>query len=91
MSYIHKQRLSGVSTFLPPGDSHYTDKRGCVFFSVRLPTVGPGVPYINPLNAELNPICHLLALLGAHRILHVNEIRVNSTLYTVFELNKLFA
>jgi hypothetical protein len=31
---------------------------------------------INPLNAELNPICHLLALLGARRILHVSRIRV---------------
>ena len=31
----------------------------------------------NPLNAELNLICHLLALLGAHHILHVNRIRVN--------------
>ena len=30
----------------------------------------------NPLNAKLNPICHLLALLGAHNILHVNRIRV---------------
>jgi len=29
----------------------------------------------NPLNAELNPICHLLALL-AHHILHVSRIRV---------------
>ena len=27
---------------------------------------------INPLNAELNPICHLLALLGAHHILHIS-------------------
>ena len=27
--------------------------------------------------AELNPICHLLALLGAHHILHVSRIRVN--------------
>ena len=26
------------------------------------------------LNAELNPICHLLALLGAHHILHVSRI-----------------
>ena len=34
--------------------------------------------YINPLNAELNPICHLLALLGAHHILHVSRIRVNN-------------
>jgi hypothetical protein len=31
----------------------------------------------NPLNAELNFICHLLALLGAHHILHVSRIRVN--------------
>jgi hypothetical protein len=30
----------------------------------------------NPLNAELNPICHLLALLGAHHILYVGRIRV---------------
>ena len=32
---------------------------------------------INPLNAELNPICYLLALLEAHHILHVSGIRVN--------------
>jgi hypothetical protein len=31
----------------------------------------------NPFNAELNPICHLLALLGAHHILYVSRIRVN--------------
>jgi len=31
---------------------------------------------LNLLNAELNPICHLLALLGAHHILHVSRIRV---------------
>jgi hypothetical protein len=30
----------------------------------------------NPLNAELNAICHLLALLGAHPIFHVSWIRV---------------
>ena len=33
---------------------------------------------INPLNAELNPICYLLALLGAHHFLHVRRIRVKS-------------
>ena len=31
----------------------------------------------NPLNAELNPICYLLALL-AHHFLHVSRIRVNT-------------
>jgi len=28
----------------------------------------------NPLNAELNPVWHLLALLGAHHILHVSGV-----------------
>ena len=32
----------------------------------------------NPLNAALNPICHLLALLGARPILHISRIRVKS-------------
>jgi hypothetical protein len=32
---------------------------------------------INPLNAELNPICNLLALLGAHHIFHVSGIKGN--------------
>jgi hypothetical protein len=35
-----------------------------------------GVPYVNPLNPELNPISYLLALLGAHHFLHVSRIRV---------------
>jgi len=33
---------------------------------------------INPLNPEFNPICYLLALLGAHYFLHVSRIRVKS-------------
>ena len=32
---------------------------------------------VNPLNAELNPICHQLALLGAHHIFYVSGLRVN--------------
>jgi hypothetical protein len=31
----------------------------------------------NPLKAKLNPICHLLALLGAYPIFYVSRIRVN--------------
>jgi hypothetical protein len=34
-----------------------------------------------PFNAQLNPICHLLALLGAHPILHVSRIRVNGPIH----------
>jgi len=40
---------------------------------------GGGVEF-NSLNAELNPICHLLALFGAYHILHVSRIRVKSDL-----------
>ena len=32
--------------------------------------------FINTLKPELNPICYLLALLGAHHFLHVSRIRV---------------
>ena len=51
---------------------------------IRQQTVG-GIPCIegalsvhvfNPLKPELNPICYLLALLGARHFLHVNRIRV---------------
>jgi hypothetical protein len=39
----------------------------------------------NSLNAELNPICHLLALLGTHHNLHISRIRVNKSTITVGE------
>ena len=32
--------------------------------------------YVNPLNAELNPICHLVALLGGATIVVVSRLRV---------------
>jgi hypothetical protein len=44
------------------------------------------VDVINSLNAELNPICDLLALLGAHHILHISRIRVNHRATTKGEL-----
>ena len=40
--------------------------------------LSPHSVVFNPLNAELNPICCLLALLGAHHFLHVSRIRVKS-------------
>jgi len=44
----------------------------------------------NPLKAKLNPICHLLALLGAHPIHHISRIRVKySTRYSCWILTKL--
>jgi len=37
----------------------------------------------NPLNTELNPISHLLVLLGAHPILHISRIRVKHDSYVL--------
>ena len=37
--------------------------------------------YFNPLKPELNPICYLLALLGAHHFLHVSRIRVKLLIF----------
>jgi len=46
---------------------------------------GIAVEKVNPLNAELNPICHLLVLLGAHLILHISRISVKEhILFSVF-------
>jgi len=39
---------------------------------------------INHSNAELNPICHMLALLGAHPILHIGRIKVNHISLAIF-------
>jgi hypothetical protein len=44
----------------------------------------PTTQNVLTLNVELNPTYHLLALLGAHHILHVSRIRVKSpTFFTV--------
>jgi hypothetical protein len=43
----------------------------------------------NSLNAELNPICHLLPLLGARHIFYVSGLRVNGTFkyFDIFSKN----
>ena len=45
----------------------------------------------NSLNAELNPICHLLALVVAHHILHVSRARVESLMASLNENYKHFS
>ena len=40
---------------------------------------------VDPSNAELNPICCLLALLGVHHFLHVSRIRVNIYITTNYK------
>jgi hypothetical protein len=66
---------SFVSPFLFAGYISYA----FVFYHMKTAHVDDlTLLYINPLNAHLNPIRHLLALLGAHHIFHVGRIGVNS-------------
>jgi len=58
-----------------------------VHFTFTLGVRRPDTVQINPLNAELNPICYLLALLGAHRFLHVSRIRVKSLILRLLMSN----
>ena len=46
--------------------------------AVKHYTTLPRICTINPLNAELNPICHLLALLGGATIVVVSRLRVKN-------------
>ena len=45
------------------------------------------VKLIYTLDVELNPVCHFLALLGAHHILHVFGIRVRLRLFRKSQKN----
>ena len=45
--------------------------------------------HINPLNAELNPIYYLMALLGAYHIPHVSRIRVKANIEIPWHLTRL--
>jgi len=65
--------MSGAIPLLPPHS--FMARRGTIFFCVPPKHVTKSYP-LNLLNAKLNPICHLLALLGAHHILHISRIRV---------------
>jgi len=48
----------------------------CIVLIQDVPGVKVTTLGFNPLKPELNPICYLLALLGAHHFLHVSRIRV---------------
>jgi transposase len=47
-----------------------------LFFILFPPLLYFPPSFLKPLNVELNPICHLLALLEAHHIFHVSGLRV---------------
>jgi len=79
--------VPGASSLAPKSFLHqiqalnYSLVLSLCHFSFLMPKFGScliNVNNFNPLNAELNPICYLLALLGAHHFLHISRIRVKS-------------
>ena len=74
------QLLANMITALKNGNDDYFPSHDQSLSSCLLIlhyTICSSQRAVNPLNAELNPICYLLALL-AHHFLHVSRIRVKS-------------
>ena len=72
------QSKAKLSVFLSIIPRKYIEGYGITWRKVVHIILQSLFPQINPLNAELNPICCLLALVGAHHFLHVSRIRVKS-------------
>ena len=74
----YSRALQRIVTLLNLGilTSEFTDLFFITAINLLQPTDYVMHHQFNPLNPELNPICYLLALLGAHHFLHVSRIRV---------------
>ena len=58
---------------------HPAPNRHCTDITItKYLTLFTNLYTLNPSNAELNPICHLLEWIRSHHILHVSRIRVNN-------------
>jgi hypothetical protein len=71
--YLHLASLWEAGSRLFRQDVSYVFINPNVYYRVQK---GPKLYY--HLNTELNPICHLLVLFGAHPILYVSRIRINT-------------
>ena len=84
---MHVQLRTNKSTYVPLEmlcflhryNNHKPRKILLVFFYYFFLSSPHSAQNISPLNTELNPTCHLLALLGAHHILHISRIRFKTT------------
>jgi hypothetical protein len=77
VGYLHENVLLRLVTF------HSHLEQNLAIFNVDFIT--------NPLNAQLNPICRLLALLGAHHIFHVSGLRVKKICFVIATAVKHFS
>ena len=68
------RNLGTLNSWNPLG--HSRPVTGLLYLYFLPNCAAPRLPNVNPLNAELNPICHLLALLGGATIVVVSRLRV---------------
>jgi hypothetical protein len=74
-------RFGQVQKISPPTGIQSPD-RSARSQSLYPATLHGPISNINPLNAELNSICYLLALLEPHHIFHISELRVKRKEYS---------
>jgi hypothetical protein len=60
---------------------HFTHRGQTILLHTQIGAILSATPLLTwrhqyPLHTELNPICHLLALLGAHHIFHISRKRI---------------
>jgi len=78
LKYVQFQVFPPIICFINLVDtSHALSGMYFVMYSFTTHNLSIYTQLFNPLNAELNSICHLLALVGAHHIFHVSGLRVN--------------
>jgi hypothetical protein len=77
---IYQQRITEISKSItiPEGRVEWPVITMCCSALNLAITLNKTYRLLNPLNAELNPIRHLLALAGARHIVHGNRVRVNT-------------
>ena len=63
-------QFHALATFIPG--------KICLFVRYKVERIS-----FNPLNAELNPIRHLLALVGARHFVHVSRVRVKFLIHII--------
>ena len=88
--------VSNTTIFLPLFNIAQVHKTAKFYILINLCVIShlqhhlPSFNILNPLNGKLNPICHLLALLGAHHILHISRIRVNLIQLSIILIQKIY-
>jgi len=71
---LNSHRRFGEAYYLHSRVKLHLQDGGTASLTIIVPPKSIQYELFKPVNAELNPICHLLASLGAHHILHILHV-----------------